>query len=82
MGKVPAELLLFSLEKALTLHLKSLLLHCTLIDNSYEPISAREFDSFICSVALVETSKLHKVLGDRIYFSGFTPELLLDLQKF
>ena len=57
MGKVPAELLLFSVEKARTLHLTSFSLYCTLIENSYEPISAREFDSFICSVALVETSK-------------------------
>ena len=40
--KLLAELALFSVEKARALHLTSFLLS-VLLDNSYEPISAREF---------------------------------------
>ena len=41
MEKVRAELALFSVEKSRALHLTSFLNVCSLIDNSYEPISGR-----------------------------------------
>ena len=48
MEKVQSELaIFFFVEKARALHLMSFFIVCTLIDNSYEPISAGEFGQLL-----------------------------------